>query len=134
MSTVTIITETEPTYEPTEAGYKQMLKDLGWSTQKVTAAMTQLKKGKEERVEDFENFKERFTPQPEPSGAVAFGQDEIGARKHITEVFGITPRIARRAIKRAFERDGEYVGKGYRVTVVETGADGYSVVVFPHAA
>jgi hypothetical protein len=51
------------TYSPDEVGYRQSLKDLGWSTQKVTAAMTQLKKGKPERVEDFESFKAQNSPQ-----------------------------------------------------------------------
>lgn len=52
-------------YEPTQSGYRQMLKDLGWSHQKVTAAMTQLKNEKPERVEDFGAFVDRFTPKPQ---------------------------------------------------------------------
>lgn len=133
MSTLVITQPAAPTYEPTEDGYRQMLKDLGWSTQKVTAAITQLRKGKEERVEDFENFKERMTPTVSSEG-VGFGMDEIGARKYIVDTFGITPRIARRAIQRAFDRDGEYVGKGYRVVVAAAAEDGHCLVVFPHVA
>lgn len=63
---------------------------------------------------------------------VAFGQDNKEAAKYLTATFGITPRIARRAIQRAFDRDGEYVGKGYRVVVAAAACDGYCLVVFPH--
>lgn len=52
------------TFAPTAEGYAQSLKSLGWSHQKVTAAMTQLKKGKAERVEDFESFVAQHSPKP----------------------------------------------------------------------
>lgn len=99
------------TYEPTEAGYRQMLKDLGWSTQKVTAAMTQLKKAKPERVEDFENFQARFSPKQPQRVQVTVSDEEYSEllrirlnAKHAWEAEQISDEEyneARAAVRRA---------------------------------
>lgn len=102
-------------YEPTTEGYSQMLKDLGWSHQKVTAAMTQLKKGKPERVYDFENFQAQIfaaaiTSKPQQV-QVAVSDEEYSellrvrlAAKHGFEAETVTEEEyneARAAVRRA---------------------------------
>ena len=97
-------------YEPTQAGYAQSLKDLGWSHQKVTAAMTQLKKGKPERVEDFEAFVAQNTPKPQ-AVTVTVSDEEYSellrirlAAKHGFEAGTVTEdeyNEARSAVRRA---------------------------------
>lgn len=53
-------------FEQNEAGYRESLKALGWSHQKVTAAMKQLQAGKPERVEDYEGFLQAMQSEPAP--------------------------------------------------------------------
>jgi hypothetical protein len=53
-------------YTMDQAGYKQSLKDMGWSHQKVTATMKQLDNKKPECVEDFECFLAQMLEEDEP--------------------------------------------------------------------
>lgn len=72
---------------------------------------------------------EEILEQEEKEAGKSFGMNEEAAAKYIEEEFGLTPRMAKRAIMRGINRD-EYHGKGYVVKVVDTSEDSFDISVF----
>ena len=85
----------------------------------------------EAEKEDPDTGERIIDPDEEPAknAAVSFGMNEECAAKYIEEEFGLTPRMAKRAVMRGINRD-EYHGKGYVVKVVDTSEDSFDISVF----